>query len=479
MRKLENLKPQAVFKYFEDIASIPHGSGNTGPIRDYCVNFAKEHGLRYHTDELNNVVIYKEGSAGYENSPAVILQAHTDMVCQKTDDCTIDFEKDGLDLFVDGDLIGAKGTTLGADDGIGMAIILAVLADNTLSNPPLECVFTSDEEVGMYGAHALDMSKLSAKKMINIDGGGQNSALISCAGGASFEAEFDYERAEKKGTVLKINLGGLPGGHSGGQINKGFANANALMIKILNDVYSKESFEIISINGGNKTNVITPSCEAYVACENPDILISALENMANDVKKKIEQNNPHMEFSVCKEENCNCKAIVNTGDFLNMASNLPSGVLVMSDLMENYVQTSANFAILRSSENSSVTLVISVRSCVKDDLQRVLYELNDLCTSYGAKCSVSGEYPPWQFKKDTELQKIFDSACLSKTGTGAKITATHAGLECGIFDTAIDDLDCISVGPIKFDIHSPSERLSISSTQVFYEIITEVLKNCK
>lgn len=478
MRKLENLKPQDVFKYFEDISTIPHGSGNTGPIRDYCVNFAKEHGLRYHTDELNNVVIYKDASAGYENSPAVILQAHTDMVCQKTDDCTIDFEKDGLDLFVDGDLVGAKGTTLGADDGIGMAIILAVLADNTLSNPPLECVFTSDEEVGMYGAHALDMSKLSAKKMINIDGGGQNSALISCAGGANFEAEFDYERAERKGTVLKINLGGLPGGHSGGQINKGFANANALMIKILNSVYSKESFEIISINGGNKTNVITTSCEAYVACKNPDSLISALEIVANDAKKDIVQNNPDMEFSVTKEDKLSCKSIVNTGDFLNMASNLPSGVIDMSAEIENLVQTSANLGII-ATEDTKITFVVSVRSCVKDELARVLHELDDLCTSYGAKCSVSGEYPPWQLKKDTELQKAFALACVAKTGKDASFTATHAGLECGIFDSAIDGLDCISVGPIKFDIHSSSERLSISSTQVFYEIITEVLKNCK
>ncbi len=478
MRKLENLKPQDVFKYFEDISSIPHGSGNTAPIRDYCVNFAKEHGLRYHTDELNNVVIYKEASAGYENSPAVILQAHTDMVCQKTEDCNIDFEKDGLDLFVDGDLIGAKGTTLGADDGIGVAIILAVLADNELMNPPLECVFTSDEEIGMYGAHALDTSKLTAKKMINIDGGGQNSALISCAGGANFEAVFDYERAEGIGTVLKINLSGLPGGHSGGQINKGFANANALMIKILNAVYSKCNFEIISIYGGNKTNVITTSCEAYVVTENPDCLILALETIVNDAKKDIAQNNPDMEFSVTKEDKLSCKSIVNTRDFLSMASNLPSGVIDMSAEIENLVQTSANLGII-ATEDTKITFVVSVRSCVKGELARVLQELEGFCTRYCGKCSVSGAYPPWQLKKDTELQKAFALACVSKTGTDAIFTATHAGLECGIFDSAIDGLDCISVGPKKFDIHSASERLSISSTQVFYEIITEVLKNCK
>ncbi len=479
MRKLENLKPQAVFKYFEDIASIPHGSGNTGPIRDYCVNFAKEQGLRYHTDDLNNVVIYKDGSAGYENSPAVILQAHTDMVCQKTDDCTIDFEKDGLDLFVDGDLIGAKGTSLGADDGIGMAIILAILADTTFVNPPLECVFTSDEETGMYGAHALDVSKLTAKKMINIDGGGVNLALASCAGGADFKAVFDYERVEAKGTVLRLYLSGLPGGHSGSQINKGFVNANTLMMKILNDVYSKRKFEIISLNGGNKTNVITPSCEAYVSCENPDSLISVLEATANAFKKEIEQNNPDMELAVTREENSGYKAIANTKDFLEMATKLPSGVLAMSDLMENYVQTSANLGIVKSSPDTAITLVISVRSCVKDEHSTVVKGLEKLCTSYGAKCSVSGEYPPWQYKKDTELQKTFAAACLSAIGKEAIITATHAGLECGIFDSAIDGLDCISTGPRKIDIHSPSERLSISSTQEYYEIITEVLKNCK
>ncbi len=478
MNKLLCFEPMGVFKYFENICSVPHGSGNTDAIRDYLIGFAVEHGFKYYTDKANNVIIYKKATHGYKNSETVILQAHMDMVCQKTEDSPVDFEKDGLDLYVEDDFVKARGTTLGADNGIGVAMMLAILSDNSLEHPTLECVFTSDEEIGMLGALELDISVLKGKRMINLDGGGENSVLISCAGGADFKAVFECERKEAEGTALELSLSGLPGGHSGTQINKNYGNANALMIKILRNAYDKCSFEIIGINGGNKANVITPCCKAYVISDNPECAISVFNTIAQDTKKDIQAINPDMEFSVAVAERHNRRAIADTAELLEFAAQLPSGVIAMSKGMEDLVETSANFGIV-STEDSALAFTVSVRSCVQSELDSVLSKLNALCAKYGCTCSVSGIYPPWQLKKDTYLQKAYARCHDGKTDGPAVFRAIHAGLECGIFDSAIDCLDCISVGPNMYSIHSASERLSISSTKRVYEIVTEVLKNCK
>ncbi len=478
MSVLSDVQPKNVFEFFEEIASIPHGSGNMEQISDYCVNFAKKRNLECFRDEARNVIIKKGPSKGYENSVPVILQGHIDMVCQKTEDSKTDFTKDGLCLYVEDGFLKAKGTTLGADNGIGAAMMLAILDDDTLMHPPIECVFTTDEEIGMLGALALDMSCLKGKRMINIDGGGEKTVTISCAGGADFETLFPYEAKKAWGTEITVTVSNLPGGHSGTQIHKKYENANSLMTKVMFSAYNECRFEIIDIEGGNKTNVITPSSRAKIVAEDVPKTLSVFHRILGDVKAQIKENNPDMVFSVEVGSYSSYDVMGNTKAFLDFASSLPSGVIKMSDLTENLVETSANFGIVQT-QPQQIKVVVSVRSCVRKELDRMLEELKEKADKYGAVNSVSGIYPPWELKKDTHLQKVYGKCLEDKLGTAPIFMAIHAGLECGIFDSAIDGLDCISVGPDAFDIHSPQERLDISSAKRVYEIISEVLKNLK
>jgi len=478
MKKLSNLKPYKVFEYFEDICSIPHGSHNPDKICDYLTAFAKSRSLDFRVDGANNVVILKKASKGYENSPSVILQGHIDMVCQKTDDSPIDFEKDGLDIYVEDGFVKARGTTLGADNGIAVAMMLSILDDENLMHPKLECVFTSDEEVGMLGALKLDISELESKRMINLDGGGENNVCISCAGGA--DVRLLCERSPKNvcGTVVTAALCGLPGGHSGVQINSGRKNANFLMSKILKDVYDECPFDIISLNGGNKTNVITPQCTAVLVTQEPTILADALKCRAEEIRAQIKDMNPDMEFKIVTGAEGDYSVFDGGCELVEMLSCAPNGVIAMSCDIEGLVETSANIGIVAVSDTRA-EIVISVRSCIKSSIDEIIDNMKDMAKRLGYTHSVSGAYPPWELKKDTELQRIYARCHSMFSDVPAGFSAIHAGLECGIFDSSIDGLDCISIGPNMYAIHSTSERLDIASTQKVYEIISEVLKNCK
>lgn len=475
---LSNLEPQKVFEYFEIISSIPRGSGKTEKISDYCESFAKEKGLRYHRDEIGNVVIFKNGSAGRENEEPVILQGHLDMVCEKENDCNIDFDNDGLSLAVDGDFVYAEGTTLGGDDGIAVAMCLALLDSSEYSHPPVEVVFTVDEETGMFGAEALDTSVLNGKRMINIDSENEGVLWVSCAGGARIDIELPFAREKKTAeNCVEITLGGLHGGHSGAEIHVGYANASVLMGRLLSKLSEKIDYSLVSINGGTKDNVITRENIAVISTEgNFDEFKSAISYIESEFKAEFSSTDPELfvKAELIKSD-ISAMNTETTQNIIALINELPYGVMAMSNEIEGLVETSLNLGTLRTAENS-VHFGYSVRSSKDNDKEKLLENLVDIANKYGASNRISGRYPGWAFKNNSPLQQIMADVYKSIYGKEMLVTAIHAGLECGLFCGKISGLDCVSLGPDLFDIHTPAERMSISSVKRVWEYLLCVLE---
>lgn len=480
MGKLQNLKPYKVFKYFEEICAIPHGSGDMDKISKYCIDFAKNNNLNYVCDELKNVLIYKPGTFGYENSDTIILQGHLDMVCQKTEKSDIDFKNDGLDLLVADDFISANGTTLGADNGIAVAMILAILESNDIPHPPIEALFTTDEETGMFGASAFDVNLLKGKRLINIDSEEANYMTVSCAGGCNFDIRMPLCRELVNGEKLTITLSGLKGGHSGVEIDKGRVNANILMGRILCHANRNCDFNVISINGGTKANAITPSCSAEIVCNNANKLKSVLDDYFKIIKSEISK----------REENCNLTITID-GDgmfkalspsdhnkILYLLSSTPNGIIEMSAEIENLVETSLNLGILETSENS-INLTYTLRSNKNSALTYIEDKLSLFASYNGCSHEISGRYLPWEFKENSPLQAQYIKLFEEYFGFKPSVVAIHAGLECAVFASKINNLDCISIGPDIFDVHTVNEKLSISSTENIFNLLCNILRNFK
>ena len=335
MNKLNNLKPQAVFKYFEEITNIPRGSGNMDKISAYCMEFARKQGLRATIDSAKNVIIYKNGTKGYENAQSVILQGHLDMVCQQEDGMDVDFEKEGIDIYVEEDFIKANGTTLGADNGIAVAIILAILESSDISHPPIEAVFTTDEEIGMVGALQLSFDNLKSKKMINIDSEDMDIVTVSCAGGSDCEVTLPVTRELKKGNLVSFAVKGLRGGHSGVEINSGSINADILMGRIL---HSLEGIEIISVNGGNKGNAIPSSCQAEILVQGNET-VNSLKKIEQTLKKEISAREPNFFIEISCEKEGHFKVIKEKEKLIFALMCSPNGVMEMSAEISGLVET--------------------------------------------------------------------------------------------------------------------------------------------
>ncbi len=474
MNKFEKLKPERVFKYFEELTRIPRGSGNMEGISNYCKEYAKKNSLKAIRDDANNVIIYKEATKGYENNAPVILQGHLDMVCQKEPDCDIDFEKDGLDIYIDGDFIKAKGTTLGADNGIAVAMIMAILESKEYSHPPIEAVFTTDEEIGMIGAGKLSFDKLTGRKMINIDSEDPAVVTVSCAGGSDFTAELKLEREKIKGVKATLKVSGLKGGHSGVEINSNRINANILMARLLTSV--EENIRIISINGGEKPNAIPSLSEAEILFETWDA-IKSLKEYAQVVKTEIQASEPDFKLEVYDEEEGEFEVldVKSSNTFLFYLMSSPNGVVEMSAEIENLVETSLNLGILKTIKNKAI-FHFALRSNKQSGLEFLEKRLKLIFGYENCDIKTFGHYPPWEFKKDSELRELYKEKFFKKFGKYPSVEAIHAGLECGVFASNLPGLDCISIGPLMKEIHSPNERLSISSTCDVFEIILEILK---
>lgn len=477
MSVLSGLTPCEVFKYFEEISAVPRGSGYREKIADYCENFAKRKGLSVYRDSANNVVIFKEASKGYENAEPIIIQGHLDMVWQKDEDCPKDLEKEGLDLYIDDDFISAKGTTLGADNGIAVAMAMAILADNTLSHPPIEAVFTSDEEIGMLGAKELDTKILSAKRMINVDSEEPGVITVSCAGGSDFTMVIPYNAKTVTGEKVVISLKGLKGGHSGIEIDSGRVNANILAGRILGHLAKKYDFDIALINGGTRANAIANLCRIEVVTENAKALVADAEEYIDSIKTEIfaKEENFSAEFEVL--ENTEYDVLGEKDKLIYALLLSPNGVQEMSSEIENLVETSLNLGILETRQDE-ISMTFALRSSKKTALFALCEKLELLAKCLGLFAKTSGFYPPWEFKRNSEMQELCSNVYEEMFGEKPKIEAIHAGLECAVFAGAIDGLDCISIGPRVLDAHTTKERLSISSTKEVYDLLINILKNC-
>ena len=479
-RILENFEPKDVFKYFEDICGIPHGSGNTSLIADYIEAFAKERNLKYVRDALGNIVIYKDGSKGYENHPAVIFQGHMDMVCEKDKDISKDMEKEGLDIYVEDGFVKAKGTTLGGDDGIAVACGLAILADDSLMHPPLEVVITVDEEIGMVGAQAFDCSLLKGRLMLNADSENEKELLCGCAGGATVTVRREFKREKADGDVIEINIKGLTGGHSGCEIDRQRGNANVLMGRILHGIYTGHDIRLIGIDGGTKDNAITRECCAKILVPDTDEVSSIIKKAGEytaEIYNEYKVTDPDININAAVSEKNVTHDIADkdtTKDIINMLYTVPAGIQKMSCELPGLVQTSLNLGVSTTGDND-IKFTFLVRSSVESEKNDLVSKVGCVAGMCGFNMTVSGDYPGWEFKSGSPLQEKYLNACEKVTGIRPTICTVHAGVECGFFAKNLDGLDCISFGPDLRDIHTSRERMGIASVEKMYKVIKELL----
>ena len=470
---------QRVIYFFEKISEIPRGSGHEKEVSDYIANFAKEKGLFCIQDEQNNIIIKKSASEGYENKKPIIIQGHMDMVCEKEPSSEHDFEKDPLKLIYKGDYIYADKTTLGGDDGIAVAMGMALLDDDSLKHPPLEIVFTTDEEVGMNGANKIDCSQLSAKTIINIDSEVEGVFTASCSGGMKVTSEIPVKLENNKyEKSYKIEMSGFRGGHSGIEIDKQRANANKLMARLLNAIDDKCELGLNVIGGGAKDNAIPIYSYAIISCgedvyeeicrickEEEKIYLHEYRNTDKDIKIKI---------SECeKAEKCFCdedKKKIETAILL-----MPNGVIALSGDIKGVVETSNNLGII-SFSGDKVYLGCLVRSSVITKKYHIYEQIRLLTEAFGGKASYKGNYPSWEYKEDSPIRDVFVKTYEEMFGEKPVIDIIHAGLECGIFSEKIEGADIISLGPNIIDIHTPNEHISISSIERTWNLLLEVLE---
>ena len=479
MNVLSHLEPKCVFSFFEEICAIPHGSGNTKMISDYLMDFAAKRGLEAYQDELNNVVIIKEAAPGYEAAEPVILQGHMDMVCEKAPGCKKDMESEGLDLAVEGDTIYAKDTTLGGDDGIAVAMGLALLDAKDLGHPRLEVLFTVDEEVGMTGADGMDVSMLRARRMLNLDSEAEGIFTISCAGGCMSKCAMPISREECAWARMAITVGGLEGGHSGMEIHTGKGNAAMLLGRVLAAAAKETELRVVSVYGGLKDNAIPREATAVIAAADPNAAAAAVNAMDAALKREYRaaDGGVFVECSAACDEADPMDAD-STRRTIALLTCAPNGVQEFSHEIEGLVQTSLNLGILASDE-TSVKATCCVRSSVESQKQMLRDRLVCLMGILGGSVEVTGDYPAWEYRADSPLRELMVEVYREQYGKDPKIEAIHAGLECGLFAGKLPGLDCVSIGPDLTEIHTTREKMHISSVRRVWEMTVEVLRRMK
>lgn len=479
---LESIDYKKIFTYFEEISQIPRGSGNNQKISDYLVSFAKKHGLSYIQDEALNVVIKKEASKGYENAPTVMLQGHMDMVCEKESQTEHDFTKEGLMLQIKGDYILADGTTLGGDDGIAIAYALAILENNSIAHPALEVVITTDEEVGMGGAMALDCSNLKSKYLLNLDSEEEGVVLTSCAGGMTVTCKIFLQYEEIKGNQIDIQIKGLQGGHSGTEIDKNRTNANVLMGRLLNQLEEKyKDYHLVSISGGSKDNAIPRESNAKIQVETEEsYLLKELETLIQMYKKELQVSEPYLEIELTSLGSVNSTVLTKETKkkILSYMMLTPNGVQVMSSAISGLVESSLNLGILKMNKEA-ISFSYSVRSSVGSYKEFISTKLKDLVELFDGDYKIRGEYPAWEYNPNSKLRQICTEAYKELFQKEMAVEAIHAGLECGLLSDKIKDLDIISIGPDILDIHTPKEQLCISSAKRCFDLVLRILEKIK
>ena len=462
---------EKALRFFEEFSKIPRGSGNTKAIADYLVDFANARGLEVMRDGSDNVIIRKPATKGYENRPGVIFQGHTDIVALKTPDCPINMEKEGLQLYRDGDLLRARGTTLGGDDGVAMAYAMAILDSSDIAHPEFEAVFTSDEEIGLLGASALDGSLIKGRLLINIDSDEEGIFTAGCAGGARVDISLPVKSKTHIGQIYTLTISGFKGGHSGVEIHKNRANAIKVAAEILSTL---DSVRLGKTVGGSADNAIPSDIIVTFTTKSS---IFEISDVVDNAKTALPDGECDAKFNI--EMNISSAKLMSAEDSANLIAlirEMPNGVTRMSEDIEGLVETSLNMGIIKL-DNKSLDLTVSVRSAKGEEKAKLIDKIKHVCSGHGASVGIRGEYPAWEYRKESHLRDVMCRVYREMYGKDATVVTIHAGLECGIFSNKIEGLDCVSIGPDNRDIHTPDERLSLSSFNRVYEYLINVLIN--
>lgn len=470
-----------IFKYFEEISKIPRGSGNEKAISDFLVMFARENNLEVIQDEVLNVIIKKPASSGYENAPGVILQGHMDMVCEKNKNKVHDFTKDPITLRYIDDMIYADNTTLGADNGIAIALAMAILTSDDVKHPSLEVLITVDEESGMTGANALNPENISGRILINMDSEEEGTLLVSCAGGSrtTTTLKADWQEPGNSQEAYIVAIGGLKGGHSGMEIDKGRGNSNKLLGRVLNGIYKEIPFQLSHLSGGSKTNAIPREADAviFAKADRFQALLGIIKEWDNTLKSELRFTDPDVTLTLTKADGSHGRALSTdcTEKAISLMMTIPNGIQTMSGSIKGLVESSSNLGVVATTDEG-IVFDASIRSSVgslKEYIKEQAYAAAKLA---GADFNAHGEYPAWEYNPDSRIREVFQKIYREKYGKEPEIVAIHAGVECGLFGEKIKDLDMISFGPDMYDVHTPNEHVSISSIKRTYEYLAAVLE---
>ena len=483
MSNIAQLEPAEVWQQFAEICKIPRPSKHEGKMIEYLVSFGKKHNLETTTDEAGNVVIRKPGTGRLAGKPTIILQSHIDMVCEKTADSSHNFECDPIEPRIDGDWVCANNTTLGADDGIGVATQLAILASESVEHPPIECLFTVDEETGLTGAFHLNHKMLSGKTLINLDSEDEGQIFIGCAGGVNTTALFNYttQAIAESATAYTLEVTGLRGGHSGDDIHKGFGNANKILNRILWLAQKQMGLQLCAIDGGNLHNAIPRHATATIAVErkNCETLKQLVAKMSADIAQELKYTEPELKINLT-ETALPASAIAesDTKRLLNAIYGCPNGPMAMSHALPGLVETSTNLASVKMKENNTIEIVTSQRSSILSARTDIANMVESVFAQAGAAVEHSDGYPGWEPNPDSAILKTAVDNYKRLFGREPEVKAIHAGLECGLFLEKIPGMDMISIGPTLRCVHSPSERIEIKTVKMFYDFLIDILKNC-
>lgn len=464
-----------VLHYFYEISAIPRASYHEDKIADYLVSFADARGLSVMRDSCHNVLIRKAASKKYESAPAVLLQGHTDMVCEKNADCIHDFSNEGIQILRDGDFLYADGTTLGADNGYAVAAMLAILENTDVEHPALECLFTSAEEVGLDGMRAVDPAWLNARLMINLDSCDERCATAACAGGVRTNFQSECRKENHSGKVIRVFVTGLCGGHSGENINQCRANALKIAARLLETAGRSGEVRLIKMDGGNKDNAIPRECEMLLAVSDPALVINAVNSSVEILKAEMCPDDAGFQvIAEIMDYQGECMSTADTRRLMNLIRILPYGPITMSAHLAGLVETSSNPAVVHA-DAQGISLTSSSRSSVESRLDDVCGVLEACADSCGFSYEHKSRYPGWSFRDNSVIQSIYKEASRACFGEEGKIIGIHAGLECGLLSEKIPDMDMLSIGPDMYDIHTPKEKMSVSSAERMFNLVLDIL----
>ena len=473
---VENFAYPKLLKYFEDISAIPRPSYSEERIADYLVRFAEDRGLEFYRDKLNNVLINAPATVGREDCEAILLQGHTDMVCEKNEDVEHDFMSDPLKLYVKDGWIRAEGTTLGADNGVAVAAMLAILDGECEGHGPLQCLFTASEEVGLDGVKGFDYSRIFARKMINMDSADESLIIAGCAGGLRSSVVLPVEREEKQGRVFKLRIGGLAGGHSGEDINRGRANANKLLGRALNSLFSvSEGARLISVSGGTKENAIPRESSAYILWNDSADINVLCEKLKTEMSAELCDDDKGFFMSVAEAE-CSIDPMTRecSEKLIFFIFAIANGVLAMNNSLSGIVEFSRNLGII-STEADNFEAIVNSRSSIESRIDSSAAELDAYARVLGGTSDHFNRYPGWEYAEKSQIREEYIRAFFKLFGKEPVVEVIHAGLECGIIKKFIPDMDMISCGAVVVDLHSPDEALNIASFEKFFKVILKVI----